>query len=109
MNKKYLHKIFEFVLFAVFVTSCQVETVSQTSLKLERFAIKKNDLPKGWIYSGENWDKKHGGDSYLVGYTVLYSDSIRFVHELTVFSDSTQAVKAFPIWDEEWFNSTKGS
>jgi hypothetical protein len=88
-------------------TSCQAEKISQTEMKLERYAVKISDLPKGWIFSGEDRNYKFDGESYLAAYGVPNSNMIRFGHTIAIYPDELQAENAYPKWEDEWFSATE--
>ncbi len=60
------------------ISSCQTETISQTELKLERYAANTKDFPKGWVFNGEDWNSESGKESYSANYSVPNKDPIGF-------------------------------
>ena len=88
--------------------SCQtqVETISQTQMKLERYAVTIQDLPTGWIYTGENWSNSFGGEDYTRGFDIPNNTIIRFGHSISIYPDEKQAEVAYPQWEAYWFGCT---
>lgn len=99
--------IFFCIIAWLIFTSCQAERITQNQLKLERYAVKRNDLPKGWTFDGEDWDYKYGGETYLAAYTVPNNRSIGIAHSITLYKSEEQAEDAFPKWQDEWFTATR--
>jgi hypothetical protein len=107
MKTIFAHITFAISILLLLTTSCQIEKISQTELKLERYAVKISDLPKGWIFSGEDWNYKFEGESYLAAYGVPNSNMIRFGHTIAIYPDEVQAENAYPKWEGEWFSATE--
>ena len=88
--------------------SCQtqVETISQTQMKLERYAVTIHDLPQGWIYSGENWTNSFGGEDYTRGFDIPNNTNgarIGLGHTMSIYPDEKQAEAAYPQWEDYSF------
>jgi hypothetical protein len=93
------------LLIALIFPACNAEKISQNQQRLERYAVQIKDLPDGWGYSGQNWFTEYGGEGYLRGYGVKGNDVIRFVHTISLFSDSAQAVEAYSKWENDEFDT----
>ena len=72
-------------------------------MKLERYAVTIQDLPTGWIYSGENWSNSFGGEDYVRGFGIPNNTMIRFGHDISIYPDEKQAEVAYPQWEAYWF------
>ena len=99
-----LHNLCRVIFIGVLITvSCNVQKVSDTQLKLERYAVTIHDLPQGWIFSDENWTNPFGGESYVRGFGIPNNTLIRFGHSISIYPDEKQAEVAYPQWKAYWF------
>jgi hypothetical protein len=89
-NRK--HVIF-LVLIIFGITACQAERISQTQLKLARYSMEVNDVPQGWIFTGKDWNKEYGGESYLVAYEL--DNMIGLAHTVSIYPDEESAKNAY--------------
>jgi hypothetical protein len=86
-----------FLVLMIFgITACQVEQVSQTQLKLARYSIEVNDVPQGWKFTGKDWNKEYGGESYLVTYEL--DNMIGLAHTVSIYPDEESAKNAYKNW-----------
>ncbi len=106
MHKLYGRVIPGLIMLVTLITaSCNAERVSETQLRLERYAAKITDMPSGWIFSGEDWSTQFGGESYVRGYVASYSNVIRFDHHIAIYPDEATAKTVYPQWEDEWFKA----
>jgi hypothetical protein len=85
--------------------ACQTEKISETQLKLARYALKIGDLPKGWKFTGKSWGNGYGDEGYTVTYEI---DDHNFLsHTISIYSNQSQAQKGYEEWNNEWFESTQ--
>lgn len=85
-------------------SSCGAEAISQTELKLERYAATTKDFPKGWVFNGEDWNSESGKESYSVNYSVPNKDPIGFGQTIAIYPDQAQAQNGYLEWEKEWFS-----
>ena len=87
------------------MAACQTEKMSQGQVKLARYTLKIDDLPKGWQFTGRSWSTDFGGDSYTVTYEI---DDHNFLsHTISMFQNETEAKKGYEEWNHEWFGITQ--
>lgn len=93
-----------FFILAILLTACNAEKISQAQLKLAQFAVKKNDLPEGWHYSGENWYQSLGGENYVRAYQVSDTPKIGFGHTISAYQIEMEAKEAYSNWENDVFS-----
>src|SRR6266496_76105 len=87
------------------IAACQTEQISQDQLKLARYTLKINHLPKAWRFTGRSWSTDFSGDSYTATYEI---DDHNFLsHTISLFPNEVEAEKGYEEWNNEWFNSTQ--
>ncbi len=89
----------------LFMMACQTEKISQNQLKLARYTLKIDDLPKGWQFTGRSWSTDYGGDSYTVTYE--FDDHNFLSHTISMFPNESQAEQGYEKWNNEWFDVTQ--
>jgi hypothetical protein len=85
-------------------TSCQIEKISQTELKLERYAATTKDFPKGWAFVSEDWGGESGKESYSANYNVPSKNIIGFGETIVLYPDQARSQNAYLEWEKEWFS-----
>jgi len=85
-------------------SSCQTGVISQTELKLERYAATTKDFPKGWAFVSEDWGSESGKKSYSATYGVPNKDIIGFGETIAIYPDQERAQNAYLELEEKWFS-----
>jgi len=85
-------------------SACKTETISQTELKLERYAVTTKDFPKGWAFVGEDWNSESGKESYSTNYSVPNKDPIGFGQTIAIYPDQARAQNGYLEWEKKWFS-----
>ncbi len=92
------------MILLLLISSCQTETISQTELKLERYAANAKDFPKGWAFIGEDWNSEFGKESYSANYGVPNKDPIGFGQTIAIYPDQVGAQNGYLEWEKKWFS-----
>lgn len=92
------------LLLLLLTSSCEIGQISKTQLQLERYSLKKADLPRDWSFNGESWDVIFGGESYTISY--LQGDHVFMSHTVSILPSEDQARQAYEEWESDWFDDT---
>lgn len=91
-------------IIALLLISCQGNAISQTSQKLERYAVNTRDLPKGWAFSSEDWGSESGEHYYGAAYGLPNRDIIGLSQVIRWYQDEEKAQLGYSEYEEEWFS-----
>ena len=93
----------------LFISSCQGEvgSISQTAQKLERYAVKTQDLPEGWAFFTEDWSSKPGEDYYAATYGVPNRDIIGLSETISIYPNEEQIKQDYLQLEKKWFSVGK--
>ena len=76
--------------------SCQPHPFLPPALsKIASYAVAAKELPAGWKFTGENWVKNFGGQSYLVAYGIDNDNIIRLTDTISMYDDEEQRLPLF--------------
>jgi len=94
------------MLMSLFISSCgESLDLSEFTAPVARITLRPADLPDGWVFASEYYNKEMGGINYVVGYQFGDKDtSLSISHELTTYKDVEAGKTAFVEWYRKWFN-----
>lgn len=95
------------VVLFVMVSSCQVESINPTALKLERYSIVAKDFPDGWKFVGRDWSSEFGIESYSVAYGVPSKEGIGFRQTIELLTNLPSAQNEYSKQETKWFSTTE--
>lgn len=110
MKKNWLWRSLFLLIWSSICASCklgQIEQMSPLDSLLKEYALKANDLPEGWIFTGEDWGVDFGGSGYTVSYEFKTDPSILLSNTIAIYSDQEKSNLAYQQWEDLWFESTQ--
>lgn len=110
MIKKRFSIIFSLLMLMLTSVSCQIgqiEEMSPLDAQLTHYALKIEDLPKGWKFSDKSWGVEFGGSGYTATYELEADSHIFLSNTVAIYLNEEKSKLAYQQWEDLWFKSTQ--